>query len=114
MSAINTPDPPAEPAITAADAPAVAQTEPPLARKSYRRKYRKIMVNFERRMQESNSLFRDEQKIFDISQRLAEQTEYVSVRLSGILANISVNCCNCWSTSTPCHKFLSDSVTTSI
>jgi len=41
-----------------------------------RRKYRKIMVTFEEKMRESTSLFRDEQRIFDISQRLAEQTEY--------------------------------------
>lgn len=75
MSATNTPDPPADPPITMADAPAVALVEPSASRKSYRRKYRKIMVNFERKMQESNSLFRDEQKILDVSQRLAEQTE---------------------------------------
>lgn len=78
MSATNTPDPPADPAITMADAPAVTLSEPAASRKSYRRKYRKIMVNFERKMQESNSLFRDEQKILDVSQRLAEQTEYVN------------------------------------
>jgi hypothetical protein len=77
MSAIDTPDPPPEPSITVADAPAVAMTEPASARKSYRRKYRKIMVNFERKMQESNGLFRDEQKIIDVAQRMAEQTEYV-------------------------------------
>ena len=40
-----------------------------------RRKYRKIMVTFEEKMRESNSLFRDEQRIMDISQRLAEQKE---------------------------------------
>ncbi|KAJ9611453.1 hypothetical protein H2200_004637 [Cladophialophora chaetospira] len=46
-----------------------------LSRKSYRRKYRKIMVTFEERMRESNALFREEQRIMDISQRLAEQTD---------------------------------------
>jgi len=44
-------------------------------RKSYRRKYRKIMVTFEERMRESNSLFKEEQRIMDISLRLAEQTD---------------------------------------
>jgi hypothetical protein len=42
---------------------------------SCRRKYRKIMVVFEEKMRESNSLFKEEQRILDISQRLAEQTE---------------------------------------
>ncbi|RMZ82207.1 hypothetical protein DV738_g1825, partial [Chaetothyriales sp. CBS 135597] len=44
-------------------------------RKSYRRKYRKIMVHFQQKMQESNSLFKDEQRMLDISLRLAEQTD---------------------------------------
>lgn len=43
--------------------------------KSYRRKYRKIMVKFERKMRDSTGLFKDEQRLFDISQRLAEQTD---------------------------------------
>jgi hypothetical protein len=75
MSGTDTPDPPPDPAVTMTDAPAVSVIEPASSRKSYRRKYRKIMVSFERKMQESNGLFRDEQKIFDISQRLAEQTD---------------------------------------
>ncbi|EXJ59696.1 hypothetical protein A1O7_03842 [Cladophialophora yegresii CBS 114405] len=45
------------------------------SRKSYRRKYRKIMVTFEEKMRESNSLFKEEQRITDIAQRLAEQTD---------------------------------------
>lgn len=50
------------------------------------------MVKFEERMRESTGLFKDEQRIFDISQRLAEQTEYVKaqrhigVKLTRILA----------------------------
>ena len=40
-----------------------------------RRKYGKIMVVFEETMRESNTLFKDEQKILDISRRLAEQNE---------------------------------------
>ncbi|RMZ90622.1 hypothetical protein DV736_g2144, partial [Chaetothyriales sp. CBS 134916] len=44
-------------------------------RKSYRRKYRKIMVHFQQKMQESNTLFKDEQRMLDISLRLAEQTD---------------------------------------
>ncbi|RMZ85484.1 hypothetical protein DV737_g729, partial [Chaetothyriales sp. CBS 132003] len=44
-------------------------------RKSYRRKYRKIMVHFQHKMQESNTLFKDEQRMLDISLRLAEQTD---------------------------------------
>jgi hypothetical protein len=34
------------------------------------------MVTFEERMRESNSLFKEEQRLMDISLRLAEQTEY--------------------------------------
>ncbi|RMD40995.1 hypothetical protein DV735_g4123, partial [Chaetothyriales sp. CBS 134920] len=52
--------------------PAAAEPGP---RKSYRRKYRKIMVHFQQKMQESNSLFKDEQRMLDISLRLAEQTD---------------------------------------
>lgn len=72
-----------------------ATAEPTVSRKSYRysgslslslghiahcspcnrRKYRKIMVTFEEETKESNNLFREEQRINDISQRLAEQTE---------------------------------------
>jgi hypothetical protein len=33
------------------------------------------MVIFEEKMRESNSLFKEEQRITDIGQRLAEQTE---------------------------------------
>ena len=77
MSGTDTPDTPADTTITMTDAPAAPVAEAASSRKSYRRKYRKIMVTFERKMQESNSLFRDEQKMLDISQRLAEQTEYV-------------------------------------
>jgi len=43
--------------------------------KDIRRKYRKIMVKFEEKMRESNNLFREEQRIFDISRRLSEQNE---------------------------------------
>jgi len=40
-----------------------------------RRKYRKIMVKFEEKMRESNTLFREEQRILDISRRLSEQND---------------------------------------
>ena len=81
MSATATPEPP----LAAALAPeAVASTEA-APRKSYRRKYRKIMVNFQQKMQESTSLFKDEQRILDISQRLAEQTD----QLLDLLAEIN-------------------------
>jgi len=33
------------------------------------------MVNFEEKMRDSNTLFKEEQRIHDIAQRLAEQTE---------------------------------------
>ncbi|KIW11252.1 hypothetical protein PV08_10552 [Exophiala spinifera] len=69
MSASGAPDTP----------PAPEQASPPdgtaASRKSYRRKYRKIMVTFEEKMRESTSLFKEEQRIQDISQRLAEQTD---------------------------------------
>lgn len=45
--------------------------------KSYRRKYRKIMVKFERQMRESSSLFKDQQRLYDISQRIAEQNDQI-------------------------------------
>jgi hypothetical protein len=35
------------------------------------------MVKFEEKMRESNTLFREEQRILDISRRLSEQNEYV-------------------------------------
>ncbi|OAP58894.1 hypothetical protein AYL99_06191 [Fonsecaea erecta] len=53
----------------------VSSDQPPSSRKSYRRKYRKIMVTFEEKMREGNTLFKEEQRIMDISLRLAEQTD---------------------------------------
>lgn len=47
------------------------------SQKSYRRKYRKIMVRFERQMRESTTLFKDQQRIEDISQRIAEQNDQI-------------------------------------
>ncbi len=70
MSAPDTPDQPAPTAPDAVPVPEIAT-----GKKSYRRKYRKIMVNFEHKLRENTSLFKDEQRILDISQRLAEQTE---------------------------------------
>ncbi|KAF7504162.1 hypothetical protein GJ744_002631 [Endocarpon pusillum] len=51
--------------------------EPPLrtSYKSYRRKYRKIMVKFEDRMRESNNLYSKHQRLLDISRRLGEQND---------------------------------------
>ena len=51
--------------------------EPParISHKSFRRKYRKIMVNFEHKMTESTEFFHDEQRMVEISRRLAEQTD---------------------------------------
>ncbi|KIW74674.1 hypothetical protein Z517_11444 [Fonsecaea pedrosoi CBS 271.37] len=54
---------------------AVLSDQPLSSRKSYRRKYRKIMVTFEEKMREGNTLFKEEQRIMDISLRLAEQTD---------------------------------------
>ncbi|KIY02531.1 uncharacterized protein Z520_00996 [Fonsecaea multimorphosa CBS 102226] len=53
----------------------VLSDQPASSRKSYRRKYRKIMVTFEEKMREGNTLFKEEQRIMDISLRLAEQTD---------------------------------------
>ena len=52
-------------------------SEPPLrvSHKSYRRKYRKIMVNFEHKMTESTDFFHEEQRVMEITRRLAEQTD---------------------------------------
>ena len=49
--------------------------------KSFRRKYRKIMVIFEEKMRESNRLFRDHVRVMDISRRLSEQNESVPLAL---------------------------------
>ncbi|KIX06863.1 uncharacterized protein Z518_04839 [Rhinocladiella mackenziei CBS 650.93] len=49
--------------------------QPAASKKSYRRKYRKIMVSFEEKMRDNSALFKEEQRILDISQRLAEQTD---------------------------------------
>ncbi len=58
------------------------------------------MVNFEEKMRESSQLFREEQRIIDISQRLAEQTEYVHVVISRAprLMMSAVYCFSYWST----------------
>jgi hypothetical protein len=48
---------------------------PKLMLRGTRRKYRKIMVKFEEKMRESNTLFKEEQRILDISRRLSEQNE---------------------------------------
>lgn len=52
-------------------------SEPPakVSHKSFRRKYRKIMVTFERKMNESTDCFHEEQKATEITRRLAEQTD---------------------------------------
>ena len=66
---------PAEaPLRAASDAP---PCEPPakVSHKSFRRKYRKIMVNFEQKMNESTDYFHEEQKMMEITRRLAEQTD---------------------------------------
>lgn len=36
------------------------------------------MVNFEDKMRESTTLYREQQRILDISRRLSEQNEYIS------------------------------------
>lgn len=58
----------------ASDAP---PSEPPVkaSHKSFRRKYRKIMVNFEHKMNESTDYFHEEQRMVEITRRLAEQTD---------------------------------------
>lgn len=64
----------AAPPRAASDAP---PSEPPakVSHKSFRRKYRKIMVNFEHKMNESTDYFHEEQKMMDVTRRLAEQTD---------------------------------------
>ncbi|KPI37232.1 uncharacterized protein AB675_1476 [Cyphellophora attinorum] len=63
--------------VAMTDAPADAVTDTAASKKSYRRKYRKMMVTFEQRMRESTALYRDEQKMLQISQRLAEQNDQI-------------------------------------
>ena len=60
---------PAERVAATSEAPAKVSC------KSFRRKYRKIMVTFDHKMRESNSLFREHLRVMDISRRLAEQHE---------------------------------------
>ncbi|KAI9761005.1 MAG: hypothetical protein M1835_000069 [Candelina submexicana] len=45
---------------------------------SYRKKYRKMKHQFEEKMKESSSLFKEEQRALDIARRLQEQNEYVT------------------------------------
>lgn len=45
--------------------------------KSWRKKYRKMKHKFDDVMKESNNLFKDEQKLENLSKRLQEQNEYV-------------------------------------
>lgn len=52
-----------------------------VASKSFRRKYRKIMVTFDQKMRESNQLFREHVRVMDISRRLSEQNESVTLYL---------------------------------
>lgn len=58
----------------ASDAPPSEPTAK-VSHKSFRRKYRKIMVNFEQKMTESTDCFHDEQRMVEITRRLAEQTD---------------------------------------
>ena len=58
----------------ASDAPPSEPTAK-VSHKSFRRKYRKIMVNFEHKMTESTDYFHDEQQMVNITRRLAEQTD---------------------------------------
>ena len=62
--------------VPPAQDPAIADIDRQ-SRKSYRRKYRKMMVYFEKVMSESTGLFKEEQRMMDIAQRIAEQNEYV-------------------------------------
>lgn len=45
-----------------------------------RKKFAKLKIQFELRMQESSSLTREELRIQDLSKRIQEQNEYVSHR----------------------------------
>ena len=64
----------ASPAPTASPVP-LPTTTATKSHKSYRRKYRKAIIKFELEMRKSNSLFRDQQRLVDISQRLAEEND---------------------------------------
>ncbi|KZF19585.1 hypothetical protein L228DRAFT_263459 [Xylona heveae TC161] len=60
--------------------PAVTTTDPQEAAlkptyKSYRKKYRKMKLQFEEKMKESNALFKEEQKATELARRLQEQND---------------------------------------
>lgn len=58
--------------------------------KSFRRKYRKIMVRFEEQMRENTNLFKSQQKLQDISLRIAEQTDQLLELLLELNTHIQV------------------------
>lgn len=48
--------------------------------KSWRKKYRKIRAHFDKELKDNMSMYRMEQKLEGIAQRLQEQNEYVDIR----------------------------------
>ncbi|KAL9112293.1 MAG: hypothetical protein Q9227_003411 [Pyrenula ochraceoflavens] len=70
-------EPTPDPAPKTSDPDAAQDTALKNPNKSWRRKYRKEMVKFEEKMRDSNVLFKEEQKMIEISRRLAEQTDAI-------------------------------------
>jgi len=51
-----------------------------------RKKFRKMKVKFDRKMEESNALYRDEQKALHLARRLQEQNEYSTIYINFLVA----------------------------
>ena len=54
----------------------VAAKEPKAPMRSWRKKYRKMKLRFDRAMEESNTLFLGEHKQIALARRLQEENEY--------------------------------------
>ena len=50
----------------------------------YRKKYAKTKLIFERKVKESEELFREQLRIEDLSKRIQEQNEYISLKLQTV------------------------------
>lgn len=65
-----------------------AEKERAWSSQRFRKKFRKMKIMFDKAMEASNSLYREEQKATAIAKRLQEQNEYVHRHSTGSRAHI--------------------------
>ena len=70
---VNPTEPPAVEAASAVDGRDLKEQKTPM--RSWRKKYRKLKLRFDKVMEESNALYMDEHKQIAIARRLQEQNE---------------------------------------